>query len=59
MPQNPMQMIQAFNNFKNSFQGDPEQKVRELVATGKINQQQLNQLQSMATQFQKMLNNFK
>ena len=49
-------MIQAFNNFRQSFSGDPEQEVKKLVASGQINQQQLNQLQSMATQFQKMLN---
>lgn len=52
-------MIQAFNEFRSNFQGDPEQKVKELVASGKISQQQLNWLQSMATQFQKMLNSFK
>ena len=52
-------MIQAFNEFRKNFEGNPEEKVRELVATGKISQQQLNQLQSMAMQFQKMLNSFK
>ena len=51
-----MQMIQAFNNFRQSFTGDPEQEVRKLVSSGKISQQQLNQLQNMATQFQKMFN---
>lgn len=51
-----MQMIQAYNQFKQSFTGNPEQEVRKLVASGKINQQQLNQLQSMATQFQKIFN---
>ena len=52
-------MIQAFNQFRQSFSGDPEQEVRKLVASGKISQQQLNQLQNMATQFQKMMNGFK
>ena len=52
-------MIQAFNKFRQNFQGDPEQKVRELVASGKISQHQLNQLQTMAAQFQKMLNSIK
>lgn len=56
MQNNPMQMIQAFNNFRQSFTGDPEQEVRKLVSSGKISQQQLNQLQNMATQFQKMFN---
>lgn len=54
-----MQMIQAFNQFRQSFKGDPKQEVERLVASGKINQQQLNQLQSMATEFQKMMNSFK
>lgn len=54
-----MQMIQAFNNFRQSFRGNPEQEVRKLVASGKISQQQLNQLQNMATQFQNMMNGFK
>lgn len=51
-----MLMIQKFNEFRSSFTGDPETEVKKLVASGRINQQQLNQLQSMATQFQKMLN---
>lgn len=59
MQNNPLQMIQAFNNFKQSFTGDPEQEVRRLVNSGRINQQQLNQLQNMASQFQKMINNFR
>lgn len=52
---NPFQMIQAFNNFRKNFQGDPKAEVERLVASGKMSQQQLNQLQSMATQFQAML----
>ena len=59
MQNNPMQMIQAFNQFRQSFTGNPEQEVKKLVASGKINQQQLNQLQSMATEFQKMMNNLR
>lgn len=59
MQNNPMMMIQAFNNFRNTFKGDPKAEVEKLVNSGRINQQQLNQLQSMATQFQNMLNSFK
>lgn len=59
MSQNPMMMIQAFNDFRRSFTGNPEEEVRKLVASGKISQQQLNQLQNMATNFQNMLNSFK
>lgn len=55
MQNNPMQMIQAFNQFRNSFKGNAEQEVRQLVASGKMTQQQLNQLQGMATQFQQLM----
>jgi len=53
--QNPMQMIQQFNQFKKTFQGDPKAEVQKLLTSGKLNQQQLNQLQSMAQQFQQFL----
>lgn len=59
MFQNPIQMIQQFNQFKQSFQGDPQQEVQKLLASGKMNQQQLNQLQAMASQFQNLLNSFR
>ena len=52
-------MIQQFNQFRNSFQGNPQEEVQKLISSGKMSQQQLNQLQSMATQFQKMMNSFK
>lgn len=52
-----MVMIQAFNNFRRDFTPQTaEQKVRQLVASGKMNQQQLNTYQKMATEFQKMFN---
>ena len=53
--QNPMQMIQQFNQFKKTFQGDPKAEVQKLLTSGKLSQQQLNQLQSMAQQFQQFL----
>lgn len=48
---NMMQMMQQFNQFKNSFQGDPKAEVEKLLQSGKMSQQQLNQLQGMAQQF--------
>lgn len=59
MFQNPIAMIQQFNQFRQNFQGDPQQEVQKLIASGKMSQQQLNQLQSMATQFQQMINTLK
>lgn len=55
MQNNPIQMIQAFNEFRRSFKGNAEEEVRRLVASGKMTQGQLNQLQGMATQFQQLM----
>lgn len=44
----------AFNNFKKNFQGDPEAKVRELLASGKMTQQQFDDLSSKARYFMGM-----
>lgn len=55
MRMNPMQMISEFNKFRANFQGDPKAEVEKLVSSGRISQQQLNQLQNMATQFEKMI----
>lgn len=48
-------MVQQFRQFRQSFQGDPKAEVEKLVQSGKISQQQLNQLQQAATQFQQLL----
>lgn len=56
---NPMQLIQAFNQFKANYTGNPEQDVQRLLTSGRISQSQLNQLQSMASQFMSMLNGMK
>ena len=49
------QMMQQFQNFRKTFQGDPKQKVQELLNTGKMSQDQFTQLQKMAQQFQNMM----
>lgn len=54
--QNPLMMLQQFQQFRQSFQGDPQAEVQKLISSGKMSQQQLNQLQAMATQFQQMFN---
>lgn len=46
------QMMQQFQQFRTNFQGDPKQEVQKLLQSGKMSQQQLNQLQAMAQQFQ-------
>lgn len=48
-------MVQQFRQFQQSFRGDPRAEVEKLVQSGKISQQQLNQLQQMAGQFQQLM----
>ena len=55
----PMQMVQQFMQFKQNFKGDPKAEVEKMLQSGKISQQQLNQVQQMAGQFQHMLKGMK
>lgn len=57
--QNPIQMINQFNQFRQQFNGDPKQTVQNLLNSGQMSQQQFNQLQQQATQFQQILNQFR
>ncbi|MBQ0112247.1 MAG: hypothetical protein KBT03_03865 [Bacteroidales bacterium] len=52
---NPMQMIQSFLQFKNTFRGDPRAEVQKLIQSGKISQSQLDQAQNMARELQALL----
>lgn len=49
------QMMQQFNQFRQNFQGDPRKEVEKLLQSGKMSQQQLNQLQQAAQMFQSLL----
>lgn len=55
----PMQIMQQFMQFKQNFKGDPKAEVEKMLQSGKISQQQLNQVQQMAGQFQNLLKNMK
>ncbi len=52
---NMMQMVQQFKQFQQTFQGDPKAEVMKLVQSGKISQEQLNQLQQAASQMRQFL----
>ena len=55
-PANSFQgMLKAFKQFKAEFQGDPKKEVERLLQSGRINQQQLNQLQELAMQFKQLI----
>ena len=41
-------IVQQMIGFKNQFQGDPQQKVQELLNSGKMTQEQCNSLMQQA-----------
>ena len=49
------QFMSAFQQFKQSFRGDPRQEVQRLLNSGQMSQQQYNQLQQMAQQMTQMM----
>jgi len=54
--QNPIQAIMSrFQQFQQSFHGDPRQQVQQLLNSGRVNQQQYNQAVQMAQQLQRMI----
>lgn len=51
---NMQNLMSQFQQFKSQFQGDPREQVQELLNSGKMTQEQFNQLSNMAQQFQGM-----
>ena len=52
---NMQQMLARFQQFQQSFRGDPRQQVQQLLNSGRISQQQYDQAVQMAQQLQRML----
>lgn len=48
---NFQQLVQKFNQFRASYQGNPQQEVQRMLQSGQITQQQLDQVQGLARQF--------
>ena len=48
---NVLNMVNAFRQFKQNFQGDPREQVQNLLNSGQMSQEQFNQLSNMAAQF--------
>lgn len=56
MPNNPMAMMQQFMQFKQQMQGqDPQKIVEQMLADGRMSQQQFEQLKQQAEQFKGIL----
>lgn len=54
MPQNPMnKMLQDYKKFRQGMQGkNPQEEINKMLQSGKLNQNQLNQIQQKAQQMQ-------
>lgn len=46
--------LSRFNQFRNSFKGNPQEQVQQLLNSGKVSQAQYNQAVQIAQQFQRM-----
>lgn len=54
--QQPMNgLMQRFQQFQRTFQGDPRQQVQQLLNSGRVSQAQYNQAVQMAQQLQRMM----
>lgn len=52
MPNSPMNAVQQFMQFKQQMQGkDPQKIVEQMLADGRMSQQQFEQLKQQAEQF--------
>lgn len=47
--------LSRFQQFRQAFQGDPRQKVEEMLRSGKVSQEQYNRAVQMANQFKNMM----
>ena len=56
MPNGMQNFMKMFNQFKSTFNGNPQEEVQKLLNSGRISQEQFNQYAQQATQIQKMMN---
>ena len=47
--------ISQFNQFRSAFTGNPEQRVKQLLQTGQMTQEQFNQFAETANQLRSLL----
>ncbi len=48
-------IVQQFLQFKQTFKGDPQQQIQQLLNSGKVSQEQYNQAVQQAKALQQML----
>ena len=58
-PQNPLNQIQnfltQFNQYRATFQGNPEAQVKQFLQSGRMSQEQFNQFAQTATMLRKFI----
>ena len=47
--------LTQFQQFSSNFSGNPETRVKQLIQTGQMSQEQFNQLAQTATQLRKLI----
>lgn len=52
---NPVETLQAFKAFMQNFKGNPEAQVKQMLASGQIDQSALDNAIAQAKQFKSML----
>ena len=52
---NQQSFMQRFNEFRKSFNGNPQQQVQQLLNSGKVTQEQYNRAVQMANSMRKIL----
>ena len=54
-PNNMANLLSQFNQFRSTFSGNPEQQVKQLLQSGRMSQEQFNQLAQTANQLRQLL----
>ena len=52
---NMQNLVQQFQQFRNSFRGDPRQQIQQMRSSGRVTQEQYNNAMRMAQQMQNLL----
>nr|DAT45853.1 MAG TPA: Protein of unknown function (DUF2680) [Caudoviricetes sp.] len=52
---NFQQLMHRFQQFRQTFKGDPKAEVEKMLQSGQITQQQLDQAQALAQQFRNLM----
>lgn len=58
LPNNMTALMQQFQQFRRTFQGDPRQQIQQMLNSGKVTQAQYNQAVQQANQMMQMLQGF-